>query len=414
MRYLTNLLLIFLLVGCSPDTSDPNPEPEIEQESEKEEIEEKLEESFTFPFSITVVLKEFSDATNGEFISIDFVHATSEPSVATNLTSFVGLDLNAFIQENGQENVLLFTQGANILEREIISFNLDTRQTNSITNMEIFPDLEDCFGYGNHGASNENSFFTFRFNFCPEGEAVEPIVRNYSSSDNHYFDSLGPSFVGDSQYCVWANNDFLFVHFNDKSNSGNFQDGLIVYDSNSLEIILEDRFEGMMIPLIDDNKMILRRNPNLLDLIDLKSGQTIFSNSVLNSEGLIFGPRIGKTDIHENKVALMIANFDDLRSYPGIYDFQTNSSIVLDSEVYREYFRNSGIPIPNPIRQPKEHIFDLESETFTVLYHGFTQGFIQEDNPDFIGLVYMNFDGEILYEYEFERNQWLEQVVVKR
>jgi len=420
-----SVCFISFLVSCSSDSSvqevvtQPDDEVVVEEDEKEEEIEEG-EESFTFPFSITVVLKDFSDPAlqEGEFLSIDFIENSTIPSSTTNLTSLANLDLNAFTFENGQDNVLIFAQGTNFEEREFVTYNLNTGEVFSVLRSDLLSTEENCFSTGTHFAANSDSVLFFNYDLCEAPDDIIPIIRGRATNENQIFPKIEGASMGDSFNQLWATDDHYFFHYNNLNEGNQGQsidrDGLIVYNARSNEIIYDNRNGERKIPLIDNQKMILRRDSNLLDLIDLESGQTLFSNEVSNFEGLIIGDRIGKAYIHENKVGFMIFNFEELEVFPGVYDFQTNSSISFDSEVYREYFRDRGIPAPNPIRQPKEHIFDLKSETFAVLYHGFTEGPFQEDNPDFIGLVYMNFDGEILYEYEFERKPWLEQVVIKR
>ncbi|GMN05067.1 hypothetical protein MTsPCn5_04550 [Croceitalea sp. MTPC5] len=419
------LVTIALFIACSSDSSEPQvvspPDDEVvvEEELEGEEMEEG-EESFTFPFSITVVLKDFSNPAvqEGEFLSIDFMQNSTNASSIINLTSLANLDLKAFAFENGQDNILIFAQGTNFEEREFVTYNLNTGEVFSVLRSDLLSPEENCFFTGTHFAANSDSVLFFNYDLCETPDDIIPITRNKAANENQIFPKIEGATMGDSFNLLWATDNHYFFHFNNLNEGNEGQsidrDGLIVYNARSNEILYDNINGERKIPLVDNQKMIVRRNSNFLDLVDLESGQTLFSNEVSNFEGLIIGDRIGKAYIYENKVGFMIFNFEELEVFPGVYDFQTNSSISFDSDVYREYFRDNGITAPNPFRQPKEHIFDLKSETFAVLYHGFIEGPFLEDNPDFIGLVYMNFDGEILYEYEFERRPWLEQIVVRR
>ncbi|MDT0539861.1 hypothetical protein [Croceitalea sp. P059] len=417
MRKISTLFLISLLISCSSDSTVT--EPEVEQQTDDEiVIEENEEESFSFPFSLSIVLKNFSNPSirEGEFIYIDFIETRNNPSFETNLTSLASLDLNASIIENGQDNVLSFIQGSTFEQQEIITYNLDNGEISSVLRSDLLISEENCISIGSQFRANSTSIISFNNDYCEQIEGIIPIIRNYTTNESEILPKIVEARIGDSFNLNWATDTHYFFHFDNLDSQGQStdQDGLIVYDSRSNEIIYEDRTSEKKIPIIDNQNMIVKKGSTLFDLVDLESRRTLFSNEVSISEGLIIGETIGNAQILGNKVGLMIFNLEELKIFPGIYDFESNSSISFDSEAYREYFRSSGIPVPNPIRQPKQHIFDIESQTFAVLYHGFTQGIIQEDNPDFIGLIFMNFEGEIIYEYEFERKPWLEQVMVKR
>ncbi|WP_350291965.1 hypothetical protein [uncultured Croceitalea sp.] len=420
------LLFVFLcLIACS---SNSPIEPEANQQADDETTSEEgnnddemsEEEPFTFPFSLSIVLKDFSNPAQreGQFESIDFLKGLSNPSESLNLTQTINLDLDAGIVTNGQENVLVFLQKTGTIEKEYLTYNLDTQQIYSANRTELLLTSENCFFDGTQLAANSNGLLFFNYDLCQAPDDIIPVFRNQSTDENIIFPKIEAAHMGDSFNLLWGSDYYYYYHFNnlneDAQGQSIDQDGLIVYNATSNEIIYENRTSERKIPLVCKQKMVLKRNNTLLDLIDLESGQTLFSNEVSNSDGLIIGDRLGQAEIYQNKVGLMIYNFEEQKLFPGVYDFQSNSSITFDSEVYREYFRNSGIPVPNPIRQPKEYKFDLESETFAVLYHGFTQGFIENDNPDFIGLVFMNFEGEILHEYKFDERQWIEQIIVKR
>lgn len=425
MKKLTPFLVFiaFILYACSSDSSEPEiinqTDDEIVVEEEMEETsgeeEEMEEESVGFPFSLSVVMKNFSNPAmrEGEFLLINFEKNQLEPTAATNITSQIGLDLDAFIFENGQENVLVFLQLLENSEREYTTYNLDTGRTFSVLNTEL-SSSGDCVSPGTHIGANANNILAYNLDFCSELDDLVPIIRNYEMDSNQILPIIEEAKAGDSFNRIWATDNHYFFHFANLLENEQDRDGLIVYNANTLEIVYESRTAEVKVPRVDGGKMILKKNANILELIDLQSGQTLFSNTISFSDGLSLGDRIGRTYIHENKVGMLIVDVEEWEVFPGVYDFQTNSSVSFDSETYRDYFRSQGLPIPNPIRQPKEFVFDLESETFAVLYHGFTQGFIQEDNPDFISLVYFNFEGEIIYEYEFDQKPWLEKVVVKR
>lgn len=428
MRSISALLCVFLFISCSSDSTETEPVnqqddevviEEMEDENE-DEMGEEQEESFKFPFSVSVVLKDFSNPVQreGVFLSIDFTKNATAPNQAINVTAMASLDLDAGIIDNGQENILIFVQKAGTAEKEYITYDLDTGVMNSVFDSALLIDSENCFFNGTHITANASNIFAFNYDLCSEDDGLIPISWDNTLNTATPLPTIERSFTGDTPHRIWANSNYFIVHFDDRrlDNPGEsiIGEGIFIYDAVSLELIYETRTEERKIPLLDNNKLIVRKGSTLLDLIDLESGQTLFSNEVSNADGLVFESRINNADIHEDRVGLLVFDFDELEVYPGVYDFRTNSSVVFDSEAYGEYFRTSGLPVPNPIRQSKDYVFDLESETFTVLYHGFTQGIIQENNPDFIGLVYMNFDGEILYEYEFEKRPWLEQVMVKR
>lgn len=415
------ILFSILLISCSKDSSSN--ESQIDQQkdegvvdNEENEKEAEDDETFSFPFSLSVILKNYTNSAEreGEFISVDFWKNEISPSPQVNITSLAGLDLDADFFKNGQEEVLIFFQEIYTGELEFIKYNLNNGEVFSILRTEMLLTEGNCFSPGSHFAANSNNYLFYNLDFCEPKEGIIPIVRNQITNQNVILPKIEEASMGDSFYRLWATEKHFFFHFTPLSGDG-FDSSLIVYNSNTNEIVYEDRTKGQKIPVVDKQKIIIqRKSDGFLDLVDLEKGQTLYSNSISNSDILIFPESIGKAYMHGNKVGLMMFNRDDLLSFPAIYDFQTNNSVILDSELYREFFRSTGLNIPRPIRIPQEHIIDLESETFAVLYHGFTGDFIQKGNPDFIGLIYMNFDGEILYEYEFEQKPWIQQVVIKR
>jgi len=418
--------LTLFFISCSSDSTEPEPEIDqqtddeimIEEDNDDEEVGEE-EEPFTFPFSISVVLKEFSNVAQreGQFNSIDFFEGASNPAAPINLTQMLNLDLNAGIGANGQENVIVFGQKFGTLEKEYLTFNLDTQRIYSANRTELIIPSENCYFEGSHIGANSENILAFNYDSCSVNDGLILFLRNYDTNINSELLSINSGYTGDSAHRIWANDKYLFVHFDSFNidNPDNITgDGLVIYDAKTLELIYETRTAENKIPVIDGDKVVIRKNFDTMELYDLELRQSLFTNSISWSEGPYFEGNIGNASIFRNKVGGLMRDVSGAQGVPGIYDFETNNIEIFNTEEYSNFFRNTGLPVPNPIRQPKEHKFDLESETFIVLYHGFTQGFIQNDNPDFIGLVYMNFEGEILYEYIFEERQWLEQIIIKR
>lgn len=424
------VLLILFVFACSSDapeseiTDQPNEDIVAGEENgqEGEEMEEDgQEQSFTFPFSVSVILKDFSNPANmeGQFLSIGFQENATGPTPITDVTSMAGLDLDAIILDNGQENVLLFRQGNDLSDWEHVAYNLDTGARAAVNNADLLLTEQDCYWYGSHLGANEDSFFAFNYDLCPDTGGIIPIVRGFGSNSNTVLPTLDLAYTGDTFHRVWPTKEYLTILFDSRDREvdpiGLERDGVIVYDAETFTPVYQTRTPVPKIIAIDGSSLVVRtQSPPQIEIIDLSTGQQQYVQSVSNTEGLLANSPIGNTSVSGSKIAGMVfLNYED-GAFPGIFDVATNTTTIFPPDTYSQFFRTKGLPVPNPIRQPKKHVFDMESETYAVLYHGFTEGIIRDNNPDFIGLVYMSFEGEILYEYEFESRLWLEQLVVKR
>lgn len=432
MKYCFSLPLLFFLFACSSES----PAPETDQQ-EREEIvigeenpineQGENEEEFSFPLSFSVIFKNFSNPSlrEGQFYSIDFINGSSLPNEPTNITQSLGLDLDAEIHNNGQENVLVFRQRFNLIDMEHITLNLDTGAVYSVKNSDLFQTDKNCFWYGNHLGATEDKFFAYNLDLCSEYEAVIPIVRSHSSNVNQILPTIDLAFLGDSPHRVWATKDYFFVHFSNLDKQidpiGTVQDGLMVYDADTFALIYDTRTPVMKNILIDGHDLIIEsRNPHQIELIDLVSGEQKFIQNVSNIDGLktsstIGNRAIGNGSVEGSKIGgiVVLAGEPNLLR-PGIYDIETNSTIAINPNQYNDFFRDKGNPRPTLIRQPKEFLFDLGSNTIIILYNAFNEETTNSGIPDFTGLVFMNFEGKILNNYEFTREFLSPQIMVRR
>jgi len=410
--------LALLFIACSSDSEEPEiinqPDDEVVME---EEIEE--EESFTFPFGVSVILKEFSNPVQreGQFYSVNFTRGQSQPSEPLNLSQIIGLDLDASIIDNGQNNVLLFVQKSGTAQKEYLTYNFDTQRIYVVNRTELLLPSDSCFFDGTHIGANTENIWAFNYDLCPDVDGLVLFVQNYDSGLNSNPLILDSAYTGDSFHRIWATDEYFYAHFDsfDAENPEGFVgDGLIVYDANSLEVVYETRTPETKIPVVDGDKMILRKGSETMELYDLELKESLFSNQISRFEGPFFEGKISNASIFQNRVGGLMTNGSGAPGLPGVYDFENNSIDIFNSETYSNFFGTTDFPAPDPAREPQFVLFDLESESFVVLYSAVTGGSGSFSNPDFSGLVFMNFNGEILYHHEFENDSLIPELIVRR
>lgn len=423
MRTFSSFIFLVLVFSCSDDSieqpeSDNQTDDEIiieEENMPEEEEEQENEIDATIPFDISVILKEFqgNGTTDGVYYSIDFNQLGSQASELKNITEELGLEVNAYLAPNGSENILSFSQGENSINQKYVSLRLDTRELNSLNTDMVFSDDFTCSLPGPTFSWNSENFFAYRYNFCVE--QIELLVRTYDTGLLTELPPIEDSYIGDSFHQIWGTEDYFLVQFNSFFHEGvqNFRDrdGLAVYNAKSFEIILLDTTPLEKTIRIDRDKILVITRNEGMEIIDLSTTNVEFSTEVVPNMEL--NPTIVNTSIVNGKVGLVVFQGTTSTSYPSYFDFNANEIIMVNQESYDDFLNRQGSDINSnsDLIQPTDFKFDMESETFAFTY---AIGDRISSQPRAYGLVFMNFDGEVLFQYDFPNIPFVTQQILRR
>lgn len=247
----------------------------------------------------------------------------------------------------------------------------------------------------------------FYSNECGEFSVIKPFVKSSTESNPIILGELNNAFAGDSVHKTWATRKFLIVHYDNNTNDGGFQqDGLVVYDSNTLLEVFSLTSERPMALYIDNNLLAIQYlGAQLLQLIDLDNGNVLHNQDI--SE-IAVNASLVNADITTDRMG----TFDNQSSaifVPAYYDFITKEIISVDRDKYMAFFNRDSIDFSADIIEPKEIKFDLQSNSFAISYYVFEPGFLQE--LKFMGVMFMDFEGNLLYNYQLPDDLYIQQLV---
>ncbi len=423
------IVTLVLFISCSSDGEEPDVVDQTDDETVmEEEMEETMdetdqseetgeEEESTIPFNVSVVLKNIENlqSIDDDFYLQDFQTGRVEPSLLENISEQYSISSDATLSETGRPDILFFARFIQGLGEEYVGLDLDTRSIRSIQKIVLFDEVENDCNFPFPIMWGENSMFSVYSDVCGDVEILRPFNKISVDSAPVIFDEIENAFVGDSFHRFWTTEDYFILHYDHNRNELNIQqDGLVVYDANSLEEKYSTTSDESMSFYVDDNLLALQTLSGEIRLIDLDTGATLHDHT--SAERVVLLPKyentgnysIGNMDITNDRMG----TFDTRSSaifVPAYYDFIRQEKISVDRQKYLAFFNRDVIDFDADIIEPTEIKYDLESNVFVTSY---IAG--EPNNPGVLkysGIMFMDFDGTLLFDYRFPDGFFVDQLV---
>lgn len=420
MKNLTLLLFALLIMSCSSDSPDPEPDsdpetpaenPSGEDDNDSDPPEEPVDNG-TIPFNISVVLREWQDngdgtfSPEGDFYVQDFVQGQKVAGELFNVSQGAGLSADAQLYNNGKEDILIFFDWP---EQKHFIYKLSDGTSVSGVFNELFPELDLCVVNSIQIGANDNTIFGFAEDLCNSPQSVRLFARDWITGEITEFDEIPSAFIGDSFHKPWVTEDYYIVQYDDvqPGYENISKDGVIIYDANSLDVIVfsENTLSSKDV-IIDGDELFLATTPDQLEIIDLNSLNTDYSWTVGPISIGSRPPRNGS--ISSGKIAMLETT---AISKPVYWDLSLNEIVSVNNDPYFAYF-NRDIIDPTRLQLiPQEFKFQMETETFAIYYQVF-----DPVSDEFLAykLVFMDFDGNVLFEHEFPDIPFVPVKILKR
>ncbi|WP_420399838.1 hypothetical protein [Flagellimonas sp.] len=363
----------------------------------------------TIPFSVTALVKEYNGG-EGEYHTIDFIQGRKEPSNLTNITNTLNLEPNAIFRSNGLENLLLFKQGdLQGPDAIYIMMDLDDNQIVSGSYKDYFPITNNCFFDAGQIGWDKNRLFSFENDVCDQGN-LRLLTHNLSNSEVTEFPFLEKAFTGDTPHGILVTEDYFFVQYDDRSEEAldTYKEGLIVYNSSSLNEVFSNRTAGLKTTFVDGHDIFVATRPSKMEIIDLTTGNVKHSTTTFNYF-LATDDKISNVSISDGKVAYVDNSM--AIGIPAYFDFNENDSFTVDQEKYMAFFNRDTLDFDADVIVPQEFKIDLETMTFAVTYLRFSRG---ENVPKSSAIMFMDFEGNLLLDYEFPSFRFEAEKLLKR
>ncbi|NAY93440.1 hypothetical protein GTQ34_16130 [Muricauda sp. JGD-17] len=418
------LLLTSIVLGCSKGES---PEPDLDQQEdttsnpesniEDEDapiVENPMEEEMgNIPFSISVILRTSNGSLNGgEYYTMDFVMGEEKPRDPFNISQSIGLSSNVALADNGKEDILLFLHTdpvSNIEDRTYSAYNLTKQEVKSGSFRDFFPDSDECFWNVNQIGCNENKIFTFENDVCSNEGNIRIRARDIESGEVEVFPLIENAYAGDSGHRMLLTDRYFVLQYDDRSPEAinSIKDGLVIYDANTYEEVLSLNGSQAKQISIDDDLLFVATQPNTIEILDLNTGNPVYA-ATTDSFLVDWTTSVTKESISDGRVSGVR---EEAILVPVYYDIAKNETVDVNRDPYFAFFNRDTIDFTADVIIPQQFKFDMASERFAISYYTFDPG---ANTPKSIGLVFMDFDGTVLFKHELPDFPLIPDRIIRR
>lgn len=389
--------MIVLVLACSNDVENP----EINQPPDPEGIKEgEGGEEDGIPFSISVLLKKYAGINNeGDYFLVDFTKGRHEGSDPLNITQSIGLSAEAGFLQNGKETILVF---AKLPEKYYVTYDVLSGETRAATYAELFPEGNACFLAANQTAWNATKVFSFENDGCSGPGSIRVLVSDLESGEVTELSMLENAYTGDTSHGVWLTDDYFLVHYDDRSPDAQMltREGLVVYDAKTLEQVYATNSPSIKSIYIDGDQLLIASRLDSVELIDLSTPELGLSK--MPNPSFPENTRIGNISVYNGKIGTLLPEGNFV--IPAYYDIVKNEYSAVNREPYLAFFNRDTIDFTAEVLRPEEFKFDMETGTFAITYLIFDP---QEGIPKSSAIVFMDFEGNVLFQQNFPPTPFL-------
>lgn len=417
MKKLVLTLTVLFIFSCSSNLEEPQMDSQQSQQEEeviKEEETPELEEINTIPFNISIVFRTYNNApSGGEYYILDFLSGNEEPSELLNITESEGLSTEIGLVKNSAEDILVFNHtqsiGTNVEDRFYTSYDLNITEATSGSFADFFPNIDACFFNVNSVLWNRDKIFTYENDICDTYGAIRIQALDIATGQVYEFPILENAYAGDSAHRSLMTKKYFIIQYDDRKPEtlNSIKEGLIVYDANTYEEVLHLNSMQSKGIIIDGDQLYVATQPNTIEIIDLKSGNPLYTNTT-NTFIVDWASSIIKGSISDGKVAGVRAEAIDV---PVYYDITQNQTIDVNRDSYFAFFNQDAFDNSADIIVPQEFKFDMASGTFAITYYTFDPGATVLKS---IGLVFMDFEANVLYQHDLPQYPIIPDRILKR